>query len=56
MKNQMYLISYDLLAEVISGLVAYGQAATEETVEKLKNLEKITIEEEYKGIPDVDSV
>ncbi len=51
-----YLISEELLKEAISGLKVYGKAATEQTVEKLKELERHDVIEEYNGIPDVDSV
>jgi len=37
-KIYLYIIASDLLAETISGLSTFGKSATEDTVEKLKNL------------------
>ena len=57
MITKHYLISEELLKEVISGLQTYGKSAAElTTLEKLRNLEKHDVEEDVGGIPDVDSV
>jgi len=54
-KTKNYIIPEELLEEVISGLKAYGKSATENTVKKLKHLEREEIEE-WDSFVDPDSV
>lgn len=44
MPNEQYVISRELLNEAISGLVAFGQSATKDTVYKLSTLSPLGYE------------